>query len=158
MLHCIIISNPWPLNIFWIFFFTCSDCGQLFFFKTANPSSRSSPKSFLLYFLDNTFKIYVSTTSHTSAPSQNIKHKNNKELSKEFWEIKNCSGTPKITWKIIRICRPYYPNSKRCLLCLNEKYEIATYKGDNLLNKRTEIINTCRNRSKYKLANYDAID
>ena len=31
--------------------------------------------------------------------------------------------------------------------------EIATYKECNLLNKRTEIINTCRHRSKYKLAN-----
>ena len=31
-----------------------------------------------------------------------------------------------------------------------EKQEIATYKGDNLLNKRTEIINTCRHRSTYK--------
>ena len=52
----------------------------------------------------------------------------------------------------------YNPNSKRCFLCVNEKYEIATYKGDNLLNKRTEIINTCRHRSKYKLANCDTID
>ena len=42
--------------------------------------------------------------------------------------------------------------------CLNEKYEIATYKGDNLLNKRTETLNTCRHRSKYKLANYETID
>ena len=58
---------------------------------------------------------------------------------------------------VIYICRPYHPNSNRCLLCLNEKYEIATYKGDNLLNKRTEIINTCRHRSKYKLANCDTI-
>ena len=62
----------------------------------------------------------------------NVKHRNDTELSKEFWEIRNCSGTPKITWKIIRICRPYYLNSERCFLCLNEKYEIATYKGDNL--------------------------
>ena len=31
--------------------------------------------------------------------------------------------------------------------------EIATYKECKLLNKRTEIINTCRHRSKYKLAN-----
>ena len=83
-----------------------------------------------------------------------IKHKNDTELSKEFWEIKKRSGTPKITRKIIRICRSYNPNSKRCLLYLNEKYEIATYKGENLLNKRTDIINTCRHRSKYKLANY----
>ena len=45
----------------------------------------------------------------------------------------------------------------RCLLCLNEKYEIARYKGDNLLNLRTEIITTCRHRSKYKLANCDTI-
>ena len=87
-----------------------------------------------------------------------VKHKNDTELSKEFWEIKKRNGTPKIIWNIIRICRSYNPNSKRCLLCLNEKYEIATYKGDNLLNKRTEIINTCRHRSKYKLANYDTID
>ena len=63
-----------------------------------------------------------------------------------------------MTRNIIRICRYYNPNSKSFLLCLNEKYEIATYKGHNLLNKRTEIINTCRHRSKYKLTNYDAID
>ena len=33
-----------------------------------------------------------------------------------------------------------------------------TQKGDKLLNKRTEIINTCKHRSKYKLANCDTID
>ena len=47
------------------------------------------------------------------------------------------------------MCRSYNPNSKRCLLCLNEKYEIAIYKGDNLLNKRTETINTCKHLSIY---------
>ena len=36
--------------------------------------------------------------------------------------------------------------------------EIATYKGDKFANKRIEIINTCRHRSKYKLANCEAID
>ena len=87
-----------------------------------------------------------------------LKHKNDTELSKEFWEIKKRNGTPKITWKIIRICPSYNPNSKRCLLCLNGKYEIATYKGNNLLNKRTEIINTCRHRSKYKLVNCETTD
>ena len=87
-----------------------------------------------------------------------VKHKNDTELSKFFWEIKKHNGPPKITWKNIRICRSYNPNCKRCLLCLNEKYEIVTYKGDSLLNKRTEIINTCRHRSKYKLADWNAID
>ena len=44
-----------------------------------------------------------------------LKHKNDTELSKEFWEIKKHNGTPKIAWKIIRICPSYNPNSKRCL-------------------------------------------
>ena len=85
--------------------------------------------------------------------STTLNIKNDTELSKEFWEMKKRNGTPKITWKIIRICCSYKPNSKRCLLCLNEKYKIATYKGDNFSNKRIEITNTCRHRSKYKLAN-----
>ena len=34
-----------------------------------------------------------------------VKHKNDMELSKGFWEIKKRNGTPKITWKVIRICR-----------------------------------------------------
>ena len=87
-----------------------------------------------------------------------VKHKNDTELLKEFWEIKQRNGTRKITWKIMRMCRFCNPNSKRYLLCLNEKYEIAIHKGDNLLNKRTEIINTCRHRSKNKLANCETID
>ena len=44
------------------------------------------------------------------------------------------------------------------ILCLNDKYEITTYKGDNFLNKRAEILKTCRYRSKYKLASCDTID
>ena len=50
-----------------------------------------------------------------------VKHKNDTELSKEFWEIKRRNGTPKNHMKIITICRSYNPNSKRCFLCLNEK-------------------------------------
>ena len=83
--------------------------------------------------------------------STTLKHKNDTELSKEFWETKKSNGAPKITWKTIRVRRSYNPNIKRGLLCLNEKYEIATYKGDNILNQRTEIVNTCRQRSRYKL-------
>ena len=81
-----------------------------------------------------------------------VEHKNYTKLSQEFWEIKKRNGTPKITWKNIIICRCYNPNSKHCLLCLNEEYETATYIEDNLLNKRTKMINTCRHRNKYNLA------
>ena len=65
-----------------------------------------------------------------------VKHKNDTALSKEFWKVKKCNVTSKTAWRIIRICRSYNRKSKHCLLCLNDKYEIVTNKGDNFLNKR----------------------
>ena len=43
-------------------------------------------------------------------------------------------------WKILGQYHPYDVNTKRCLLCVNEKLQIAIYSGNNMLNKRTEII------------------
>ena len=86
------------------------------------------------------------------------KHKNDTQLSKIFRKIKRLNGIPKISRKITRICFSFNANSKRLILCLNEKYEIATCKGDNLLNKRRQIISTCKNRSNYKLGNCVTID
>ena len=78
---------------------------------------------------------------------------------RNFGKSKSAMEHQKLHGKLSEYVRPSYnPNSKRCLLCLNKKYEIATYKGNNLLNKRTEIINTCRDRSKYKLVNCETID
>ena len=42
-----------------------------------------------------------------------------------FGKSKSAAEHQKIAWKIIRICPSYNPNSNRCLLCLNEKHEIA---------------------------------
>ena len=53
---------------------------------------------------------------------------------------------------------PYSPQTKRCLLCLNEKFEIAAYKEQNLLNKRNEIVSKCRHQLKYALARFDTND
>ena len=57
----------------------------------------------------------------------------------------------------------YYENTRRITLTpkgvpCNEKLEIASYKGRNLLNKRSEIINKCRHRNKFALALYDNKD
>ena len=57
-----------------------------------------------------------------------------------------------------RTIQSYNVNTKRCLLCLNEKLQIAIYRGNNMLNKRTEIISKCRHRNKYALASYDSMD
>ena len=52
----------------------------------------------------------------------------------------------------------YNEKKWQCTLSLNEKYEIACYNWDNLLNKRTEILGTCRHRNKYELKNCDSKD
>ena len=52
--------------------------------------------------------------------------------------------------KILGQYQLYSVNTKRCLLCLNEKLQIAIY----VENKRTEIISKCRHRNKYALTSY----
>ena len=55
---------------------------------------------------------------------------------------KQQNRTPRIKWKVLKKFHAYNQKKRQCILCLNEKYEIACYKGDNLLNKRTEILGT----------------
>ena len=75
------------------------------------------------------------------------KHKNGTQLSNELWNIKASKEEPVLVWKILGQYQPYNVNTKRCLLCLNEKLQIAIYRGNNMLNKRTEIISKCRHRT-----------
>ena len=53
--------------------------------------------------------------------------------------------------KIIKQVKDYNPATKRCALCLAEKLSILEHEGNNLLNKRSEIISKCRHRNKHML-------
>ena len=81
----------------------------------------------------------------------NIRYKNDCELSKEVWEIKKMGGNFRVEWKIIKQVKDYNPATKRCALCLAEKLSILEHEGNNLLNKRSEIISKCRHRNKHML-------
>ena len=85
------------------------------------------------------------------------RHKNDMKLSKEYWKVQQ-NGIPRMKWKVSRKCHAHNQKKGRCILCLNEKYEIAYYEGDNLFNKSTEIFGTCRHRNKYKLKNCNSKD
>ena len=67
-------------------------------------------------------------------------HKNDTELSKEFWKIKRRNSVPQTKSRILRKCLHFNCSSLRCNLCLNEKLEIALFKGNNIINRRTELI------------------
>ena len=81
------------------------------------------------------------------------RYEKDSELSKEVWSIKRKGGNFSIKWSKDGNYSSYQPETKRCSLCANEKLTIARFEGNNLLNRRNEIISRCRHRLKYKLKN-----
>jgi len=82
---------------------------------------------------------------------------NSTELSKHVWDVKN-SGKEidSMNWSIVDRALPYLNGSKKCNLCLTEKYHVITSTSP-LINKRSELISKCRHENKFYLNNYKAI-
>ena len=55
-------------------------------------------------------------------------------------EGKTTEYIPIIKWKVLRKCHACNQKKRQCILSLNEKYETVNSSGDNLLNKRIEIL------------------
>ena len=72
------------------------------------------------------------------------------ELSKYIWELKDHNQPYKITWDIAHRAAPYKCGTRRCDVCLTEKMVIATADPTKTLNKRAEIVSTCRHRAKFR--------
>ena len=81
-----------------------------------------------------------------------VKYKTDSSLSKEVWKIKELGGRYNISWRALGQYPDYNPVNGRCALCLSEKLEILQHTGPPLLNTRSEIVSTCRHRSKYMLS------
>ena len=86
------------------------------------------------------------------------KYEKDTELSKEIWKIGRENHVPKIKWNILKRCAPFNKTALKCSLCLHEKLEIALFEGDNLLNKRSELISKCRHINKHMLMRHDTKD
>ena len=74
-------------------------------------------------------------------------------LAKKVWSIKDQDQEFNIDWKILKSAPTYRPESSKCHLCNIEKTLILLSTDDNLLNKRSELMNKCRHRRKYLLSN-----
>ena len=59
----------------------------------------------------------------------------------------------KVHFYILKTCR-LTKRTGICCLCLNEKLFIIENQGNNLLNKRNELISKCRHKNKFKFMNY----
>ena len=81
----------------------------------------------------------------------NETRKNDTELSKHIWRLKSKEQHFTIKWKILAKAKPYSNLTKRCNLCTAEKHFIITKPELATLNKRNELISTCRHRRKFIL-------
>ena len=98
----------------------------------------------------NTFK---ERYNNHIASFKNENHKENTTLSKYIWQLKNNRKSFEVKWSIVARAPSYTPQSKRCQLCLTEKAKILFSADPNSLNKRNEIMNSCRHRKKFLLSN-----
>ena len=80
-------------------------------------------------------------------------HKHQTELSKHVWTLKDNNMNFTIKWTILSQAKSYSNISKRCNLCIAEKYYIICHPRLATLNKRSELVSACRHASKFKLKN-----
>jgi hypothetical protein len=104
---------------------------------------------------ENTFKLRFA--NHLKSFNA-TRYKNDTELSKEIWRLKDAGTIPIIKWNIIKRCQSYNPSTERCNLCLNEKFLIMTFDNGFLLNKKSELVSSCRHRKKFLLSQFDTGD
>ena len=117
-----------------------------------SPEEENYPEKSYIGISEPTFKVRF---GNHQRDFNHQKYANSTELSKEVWKIKKRGFVPRITWKIVKQLPAYNPESKKCLLCLGEKIEILEREGDNLINKRSELVSTCRHKNKFMLNKYD---
>ena len=112
-------------------------------------------------------KNYIGCTAQTMKKRQyahrdSFKYKNKKNgsrISQYIWELRN-SGISmdniNIEWSVLDRATAYRNGTRKCNLCLTEKYHIITSPLD-LINKRTEFISKCRHENKFYLMNYKEV-
>ena len=88
------------------------------------------------------------------------KYSNGTTLSKYIWDTKEKhQETPTLKWSIVKQVPSYSNITKKCLLCLHEKFEILNYPNPvEMLNKRSELISKCRHSNKFLLKIFKSND
>ena len=105
---------------------------------------------------NNTSETYIGLTENAfktryrnhTASFRHTKHRNSTELSKHVWSLKDNNIDYSISWRIISSSSSYNSSSKRCNLCLKEKFLIICHPDLPSLNKHNKLVSSCRHRNK----------
>ena len=99
---------------------------------------------------DNEFKTRFN--GHTcSFRNSNKRHATT--LSQYVWTLKDQDISYSLEWKIIAKASSYSPSTKKCMLCIKEKYFIICKPEMASLNSRNELSTECRHRKRFLLSN-----
>ena len=74
------------------------------------------------------------------------KNRTNTTLAGHVWNLKDRNEDYQIKWEIVCRAAPFPPISKKCNLCLADKWNIVFKSESATLNKRQEIFNHCRHK------------
>ena len=74
-------------------------------------------------------------------------------LSTHIWKLRDAGKTFDTFWSIIEKAPEFNPTTRKCTLCLQEKYHILFQPSGATLNQRSELFSTCRQRLSKLLAN-----
>ena len=89
--------------------------------------------------------------NHKTSFSQE-KYMHSTTLSSYVWEVKDKKGIdPILKWEVIKKCHKYRAGDRDCMLCVEEK--IASCKSRDMLNQRSEVLDSCKHKRGWLLYN-----
>ena len=92
---------------------------------------------------------------HRNSYKDQNKTKNDTGLSKYIWDLKRKGVKMEdiFEWSMIDHATPYINGTRKCNLCLTEKFHIIKTSLE-LNNKRSELISKCHHENKFYLMNF----
>ena len=124
----------------------CNDQNIIYQAEVTTPTSSET----YIGLCDTSFKLRY--RNHVCS-FRNERYKQATELSKYIWSLKERKIVFNIKWCKVKQARSYCNSSKRCNLCLWEKYFIICRPEMSTLNNRSELMTTCRLSKKFLLKN-----
>ena len=99
-------------------------------------------------------EVYTDSNNKRDKKISHERYRYSTALSSYVWEIKEKMGVdPIMKWEVIKKCRKYRAGNRTCNLCMEEKLIIADCKSKNMLNKRSEVLNSCIHKRAWLLYN-----
>ena len=110
---------------------------------------------------NNFVDTYTGLTSQTFKKrhyghAHSFRHRNSNSsttLSTHLWKLKDENTDYDLKWEILDRANDFNPITRKCRLCLKEKYHIIFQPDGATLNKRSELFSTCRHRLRKLLMN-----